>query len=68
MKAAFKTLEGTFEIGEAEVPAINNDDWVVAKVKTAGICGTDLRHWKQKEPDLEHTASTKRACRTLRLI
>lgn len=53
MKAAFKTLEGTFKIGEADTPEIMKDDWVVAKVKVAGICGTDLRHWKVEEPELE---------------
>jgi L-iditol 2-dehydrogenase len=53
MKAALKTLEGTFEIGEAETPKITQPDWVVAKVKVAGICGTDLRHWKIEEPELE---------------
>jgi L-iditol 2-dehydrogenase len=53
MKAAFKTLEGTFEIGEANTPALAGPDWVVAKVRVAGICGTDLRHWKKEDPELE---------------
>jgi L-iditol 2-dehydrogenase len=53
MKAALKTLEGTFEIGEAETPKIAEPDWVIAKVRVAGICGTDLRHWKIEEPELE---------------
>jgi len=53
MKAALKTLEGTFEIGEAETPTIAEPDWVIAKVRVAGICGTDLRHWKIEEPELE---------------
>ncbi|PAW95563.1 alcohol dehydrogenase [Mucilaginibacter sp. MD40] len=53
MKAAFKTLEGEFEIGEAKLPEIAQDDWVLARVKTAGICGTDLRHWKKEEPELK---------------
>lgn len=52
MKAAFKTQEGTFELGEANVPDITQPDWVLAEVRVAGICGTDLRHWKQHEPDL----------------
>ncbi|GGH08870.1 zinc-dependent alcohol dehydrogenase [Mucilaginibacter phyllosphaerae] len=53
MKAAFKTLEGTFELGEAKAPEITQPDWVIARVKVAGICGTDLRHWKIEEPELK---------------
>jgi len=52
MKAAFKTAEGKFELGNAETPKISQPDWVVARVKVAGICGTDLRHWEVPEPDL----------------
>ncbi|TSD62891.1 zinc-binding dehydrogenase [Inquilinus sp. KBS0705] len=52
MKAALKTQEGTFEIGEADTPKIAKPDWVVARVKVAGICGTDLRHWKIAEAEL----------------
>lgn len=52
MKAAFKTADGKFELGEAETPKAEQPDWVVARVKVAGICGTDLRHWEIPEPDL----------------
>jgi L-iditol 2-dehydrogenase len=52
MKAALKTEEGTFELGEAETPQIPNADWVKARVRVAGICGTDLRHWKKHEEEL----------------
>jgi L-iditol 2-dehydrogenase len=54
MKAALKTADGKFELGEVERPAIEHPDWVVARVKVAGICGTDLRHWNKAEPELEH--------------
>ncbi len=53
MKAALKTTEGTFEIGTAEMPKLSGPDWVLAKIKATGICGTDLRHWKKHEHDLE---------------
>lgn len=54
MKAALKTAEGTFEISEVNIPQIPHPDWVLARVRVAGICGTDLRHWKKEEPELEH--------------
>ncbi|MBB5394747.1 zinc-binding dehydrogenase [Mucilaginibacter sp. AK015] len=53
MKAALKTLEGDFELSQVKTPEIKHPDWVLARVKVAGICGTDLRHWKIKEPELE---------------
>lgn len=53
MKAALKTRDGKFELGEVKTPEIKQPDWVVAKVKVAGICGTDLRHWKVEDPHLE---------------
>ncbi len=52
MKAALKTAEGTFEIQEVERPAIPNSNFVLARIRIAGICGTDLRHWKKHEPEL----------------
>jgi L-iditol 2-dehydrogenase len=54
MKAALKTAEGRFEIGEVARPQIPSADWVLARVRVAGICGTDLRHWNKREPELEH--------------
>lgn len=52
MKAALKTEEGDFEIQQVTRPQIKEPDWVVARVKVAGICGTDLRHWKKHEHEL----------------
>lgn len=52
MKAALKTGEGTFEIADVETPHVPHAEWVQARVKVAGICGTDLRHWKKHEEDL----------------
>jgi L-iditol 2-dehydrogenase len=53
MKAALKTAEGRFEICDVDRPQIPHPDWVLARVKVAGICGTDLRHWEKHEPELE---------------
>jgi L-iditol 2-dehydrogenase len=53
MTAALKTADGKFEVkkvGRVKIPA---EDWVLARVKVSGICGTDLRHWNKHEPDLE---------------
>ncbi len=52
MKAALKTDEGIFTIEEAELPALPGPDWVMVRVRVAGICGTDLRHWQKHEHDL----------------
>jgi L-iditol 2-dehydrogenase len=54
MKAALKTDEGTFEIDQVDTPELPGDDWVRARVRVAGICGTDLRHWKKHEPENVH--------------
>ena len=53
MKAALKTAEGTFSIEQVDRPILPNSNFVLARVKVAGICGTDLRHWKKAEPELE---------------
>jgi L-iditol 2-dehydrogenase len=53
MKAALKTADGRFEVTEVERPIIPSSDFVLARVRVAGICGTDLRHWNKAEPDLE---------------
>lgn len=53
MKAALKTAEGTFQVTETERPIIPAPSFVLARVRVAGICGTDLRHWKKHEPELE---------------
>ncbi len=52
MKAARKTADGRFEIAEVEEPRLPADDWVKARVRMAGICGTDLRHWEKAEEEL----------------
>ncbi len=52
MKAAVKTREGTFQLEEVERPRLANSNFVLARVHVAGICGTDLRHWKKHEPEL----------------
>jgi L-iditol 2-dehydrogenase len=54
MKAALKTADGRFEIKEVEIPKVAHPDWVLMRVRVTGICGTDLRHWKKEEPELEH--------------
>lgn len=53
MKAALKTINGDFEVKEVAKPEIPHPDWVLTRVKVAGICGTDLRHWHKEEPELE---------------
>lgn len=53
MEAALKTANGEFNVTEVERPKIPKPDWVLARVKVAGICGTDLRHWRKEEPELE---------------
>jgi L-iditol 2-dehydrogenase len=53
MKAALKTADGRFEVNEVERPIIPASDFVLARVRVAGICGTDLRHWNKAEPELE---------------
>jgi len=54
MKAAIKTATGEFDVTEVETPKIPQPDWVLARIRVAGICGTDLRHWKKAEPEFEH--------------
>jgi L-iditol 2-dehydrogenase len=53
MKAALKTAEGTFEVQQVDQVQIPAPDWVLLRILTSGICGTDLRHWKKEEPHLE---------------
>lgn len=52
MKAALKTPDGRFTIEEVETPRLPAAHWVRARVRVAGICGTDLRHWSKCEPEL----------------
>src|SRR5206468_591630 len=55
MKVALKTDDGTFEVTEVATPKIPAPDWVLARVRVAGICGTDLRHWKVPDSKLAGT-------------
>ena len=52
MKAALKTADGRFAIEEVEEPALPAADWAKVRIRVAGICGTDLRHWKKPEEQL----------------
>lgn len=52
MKAALKTADGRFEIRQVDEPVLPAADWVKARVRMAGICGTDLRHWQKAEEEL----------------
>ncbi|MHC9419892.1 zinc-dependent alcohol dehydrogenase [Sphingomonas citri] len=52
MRAALKTADGRFTVEEIDPPELPAADWVRARVRVAGICGTDLRHWKKHEPEL----------------
>ncbi len=47
MKALVKTKKGpgNIEVQERAMPTIRGDDWVLIKVKAAGVCGTDLHIW-----------------------
>lgn len=38
-----------------EEPALPAADWVKARVRVAGICGTDLRHWERPDAHLHCT-------------
>lgn len=53
MKAALKTGDGKFEIDRVSTPKLEEPDWVLARVRVAGICGTDLRHWQKPEEELK---------------
>ncbi|WP_295768708.1 zinc-binding dehydrogenase [uncultured Mucilaginibacter sp.] len=54
MTAALKTEQGDFNVEEVDRPEIPHPDWVLARIRMSGICGTDLRHWKKEEPELVH--------------
>lgn len=50
MKALVKTDygPGNVELREVEKPVLPGEDWVLIKVKAAGICGTDIHVWQDK--------------------
>lgn len=53
MKAAVKTRQGDFHVREVADLSLPHPTWAKMRIKVAGICGTDLRHWKKEEPELE---------------
>jgi L-iditol 2-dehydrogenase len=52
LKALVKTAKGPgfIEIQDLGVPKISSPDWVLIRVKAAGICGTDLHIWHDQFP------------------
>ncbi len=50
MKAAFLTAPRTYEVREIPDP-ICPDDGVIIKVGACGVCGSDLRRWKEGPPE-----------------
>lgn len=52
MKALVKTAKGpgNIEVKDMPIPELPGDDWVRIKVKSAGVCGTDLHIWKDEFP------------------
>ena len=50
MKAAFLVKAGEFAIREVLDPVVP-DDGLVLKVETCGVCGSDLRRWKEGPPE-----------------
>jgi threonine dehydrogenase-like Zn-dependent dehydrogenase len=51
MKAAVKTAQGDFEIKDVPMPEITRPDYVLARVRAAGVCGSDLHSWKVPRPE-----------------
>ena len=41
---------GNIEIREIPIPTIPHDDWVLIRVRAAGVCGTDLHIWHDQFP------------------
>jgi len=52
MKGIVKTQKGAgnIEIRECSIPELRGEDWVLIKVKAAGVCGTDLHIWHDMYP------------------
>ena len=49
MKAAFLTYPGVYELREIPDP-VAPDDGLVLRVEACGVCGSDLRRWKEGPP------------------
>ncbi len=56
MKAAFLTGPGRVEVRDCPAPGIKRDEDVLVRVKTVGICGSDLHYFS--EPVVGDTAMT----------
>lgn len=52
MKALVKTGkgEGLIEVRDVPYPVLPEEDWVIIRVKAAGVCGTDLHIWHDMYP------------------
>ena len=50
MIAAVKTKAGDFEIKTVPVPEITQPNFVLVRVRGAGVCGSDLHSWKVPAP------------------
>ena len=46
MKAAFLTGSKTFELRDIDIPKADKQG-IVVEVKACGVCGSDLRRWKE---------------------
>jgi len=57
MKIAVKTAKGDFEIKTVPIPEITRPDHVLIKVRSAGVCGSDLHSWKVPRPEAVGKAS-----------
>ncbi len=52
MRAAVKTTHGDFELKDVPIPEVSRPDYVLARVRAAGVCGSDLRWWRVPRPQL----------------
>ena len=52
MKALVKVAKGpgNMEVRDVPRPTLPAEDWVIIKVKAAGVCGTDLHIWHDQYP------------------
>ena len=46
----FKKGDGNISLVDMPVPILPSPDWVLIKVKAAGVCGTDLHIWHDQFP------------------
>jgi L-iditol 2-dehydrogenase len=47
MKAAFLTKPYSIDLMEIEKPEIKNDDEVLVRIKSVGVCGSDIHYYKE---------------------